>query len=216
MFDSLATALEELTPRERGVYALMMPTTLTSGALAARRDAVLNHQVEDSVWLGRLFSDHSVRERIGAEALLAVSERLTAVRVQALMRQHGLDEARHAEIFLALARLFPPVDLDADRQAAIAALKAETSAVLAGEKFSFHEFLADTHVSEVDSLHHLTALKAALTTRHADPRILPALETLIADEMFHVFYTARLLVIAFESGSISDRYIEKSVSNFYE
>lgn len=215
MFPSLRAALRDLTSRDLAVYASIMPPSFIDGSLALRRDAELASQVADPRWLGRLFSDHSVRERIGADALLAVSERLSIVRIRRLIRQHGLDEARHAEIFTALARLFPPVELDADRSAAITALEAETTSALAREPFSFHEFLTDTHVSEVDSLHHLTALKAALAQTDATSRILLALDTLIGDERFHVFYTARLLVMAYGAGSVSKPYIAKSVSNFY-
>ncbi|WP_297934706.1 hypothetical protein [uncultured Brevundimonas sp.] len=214
MFSALRAALRDLSTGDLGLYRVSMPRGLLDGTLPAKAIEGLGFEATPA-WLTLHFSEQAVREAVGASALKLVASRLPEGNVRDLIEQHAIDESRHQKIFRRLSELHGGCDLHED-STEMTVREEETLAVINHADFHFPNFIVDTHISEVNSLCHLTFIRGELIKSGADDAVRKAISSLISDEKYHVLYTARMCVHFLKRNSAHKSYVARSTKYFFE
>jgi ribonucleotide reductase beta subunit family protein with ferritin-like domain len=125
------------------------------------------------------------------------------------VRQHAIDEARHARIYAAmLDTIFPgAADDDLRRELQELAprykLNEAPPSVAAAEEWMTLDELVQMNIGEIRTRIHqlmLMPMAAAHASEEAGPRLQRMLETIVRDETRHIAYTAVLLEAASQRG----------------
>lgn len=191
-----------------------MPRGLLDGTLPAKSIEHLGFEATPE-WLALHFSEQAVREAVGALALKLVASRLPEGSVRDLIEQHAVDESRHQKIFRRLSELHGGGNLHED-SIKMTVREKETLAVINHAGFYLPDFIVDTHVSEVNSLFHLTFIRGELIKNGANNAVRKAISSLVADEKFHVLYTARMCVHFLKRNPAHKYYVARSTKYFFK
>nr|WP_314428780.1 hypothetical protein [uncultured Brevundimonas sp.] len=196
------------------LYRVSMPRGLLDGTLPAESIERLGFEATPE-WLALHFSEQAVREAVGALALKLVASRLPEGSVRDLIEQHAVDESRHQKIFRRLSELHGGCDLHED-STKMTVREKETLAVINHADFHLPDFIVDTHISEVNSLFHLTFIRDKLIKNGANDAVRKAISSLVADEKYHVLYTARLCVHFLKRNPAHKHYVARSTEYFFK
>lgn len=153
-------------------------------------------------WMANSLIQNATKEADGARQLWLLSGRTPAPEIAEAIRQHAIDEARHARYYIAMLDLaFPDAAPPAERDRFLAGLpkfsQADFPERTAPAKLeSVFDELVQMNVGEIRTLIHQLLMRPVLT-RHCPRDNLARLEALLdsiaADEAKHITYTARLI-----------------------
>lgn len=214
MFPALLATLRDLSTEDMELYRASMPRDLLDGTLPAKSIERLGFEATPE-WLALHFSEQAGREAVGAWALKLVASRLQEGSVRDLIEQHAVDESRHQKIFRRLSELYGGFDLNED-SAEMTMREKATLAVINHADFHLSDFIADAHISEVNSLFHLTFIRGELIKSGARDAVRKAISSLVADEKYHVLYTARLCVHFLKRNPDHKHYVARSTNYFFK
>jgi rubrerythrin len=165
---------------------------------------IFRQVASDPCWLAESLVDNAWREGDGAGRLWSLAACTADEAVAAQVKQHALDESRHARWYVAMLQIVFPNAVEADQKAVIDSLSPgythQTPLVpVEGSPFAHSTTVDDLiqmNIAEIRTcVHHL--LQRPMLLAHCDPRqrsrLVPILESLLHDEKKHVGYTAQLI-----------------------
>lgn len=202
------TALAETSPDSpcptylhavRSAAAAVPPPFCTDDYASTYRAAAA-----DARWLAISLMANAQREGQGATDLWSLAACAEDADEQRLVKQHSVDESRHAKLYLSLLDLTFPGVVDAQFRDELDAVSPGFSmrqalAPFPGSAYARNPSLDDyvqMNIAEIrTTLHHLMQREALAL--HAPPehrdRARKVLDSLLVDELGHVTYTARLI-----------------------
>ena len=158
----------------------------------------------DPYWLATSLMSNGEREGKGAGQLWDLAACTPDNRVAAQIRQHAIDESRHARVYIALLDLVFPGAVDGEFHAQLATLSpgyTRSSPLLphGGSPYAHAitlDELIQMNIAEIRTrVHHLLQrpmLLAHCPASHRE-RLVMILDTLLFDETRHIAYTAALI-----------------------
>ncbi|MDQ1833863.1 hypothetical protein [Massilia scottii] len=185
--DALGTALSASPPYASQVYE------------DAYREASADRR-----WMAASLLTNSYREGEGATRLWSLAACADDPGIQALLKQHAVDESNHATFYLALLDLALPHSVDDEfreqlRQLSPGYTMAQSLFVVEGSPYGRAPTIDDfiqMNIAEIrTTLHHLMQRRAlfACCDEQALPKVRKLLDRLLRDELRHVSYTAKLI-----------------------
>ena len=174
--------------------------------------AVTEALFADRRLLATRFARHGVSEAAGADLLRKVAGRVSSPRLRADLERHANDEARHARMFNAQARL-------TDLASAKCAMRTLPRSDHSGEGFdgNIPRFMASTHVAELRN-QHLLGLYAdrglPMLGGRSATRTSAALSKVAADEDRHVAYTYGYVTTFMRAGALDADYLEDCAEQY--
>lgn len=153
-------------------------------------------------WMANSLIQNASKEADGARQLWLLSGRTPDMHIAEAIRQHAIDEARHARYYIAMLDLaFPGAASPRDRDRFIAGLPRYSQADCPertgpASLDSVFDELVQMNVGEIRTLIHQLLMRPVLT-QHCPAANLAKLDALLdsiaEDEAKHIAYTARLI-----------------------
>jgi hypothetical protein len=163
----------------------------------------------DASWLAASLIQNAQVEGDGARKLWALAGRAPDSRIARLVRQHAIDESRHALLYLAMLNLTFPGAVDAELKPLLAGISPRygpnddpPTLPLERPEHVLDE-LIQMNIGEIRTRIHQLLLRPMLrahTTEAKRSQLQGVLDALLADETKHIAYTARLIEEAMEGG----------------
>ncbi len=156
----------------------------------------------EPTWLAASLIANAEKEGDGSRKLWALAGRASEPRVAEAIRQHAIDESRHALIYVAMCQLVFPEALDVQLLAHARALSPQYRShdvpPVSGKasRESVLDELVQMNLGEIRTRIHQLLLQPVLRV-HCPPgkqeRLSRTLDVLLTDETRHIQYTARLI-----------------------
>ncbi len=158
----------------------------------------------DPGWLAVSLLTNADREGDGAQRLWSLAACTQERTLSAQLKQHAIDEAKHARMYLRLVDLVFEGAVDPDFRKELDVLSPGYTAEgvpepKAGSPFAHSvtvDDLIQMNIAEIrTTVHHLLQRPMLLLhcPRDRQPRLLKSLDVLLRDEVRHVLYTAELI-----------------------
>jgi hypothetical protein len=165
---------------------------------------IFREAAADADWLAASLVENAWGEGDGATRLWSLAASTPDPMVAAQVRQHAIDEARHARWYVAMLHLVFPNAVDVSQHAVLDALSPGYTnqgipEARAGSPFAKAVTLDDLiqmNIAEVRTCVHHLLQRSMLVPYCAEARrgrLLPLLDSLLEDEKKHVAYTAKLI-----------------------
>lgn len=177
-------------------------------------------------WMAHSLVQNASKEAEGARQLWLLSGRTPDEDIAEAIRQHAIDEARHARYYIAMLDLaFPGAASQQERDRFLAGLPkfSQTDTPEKTEPASLDSVfdeLVQMNVGEIRTLIHQLLMRPVLTA-HCPPANLARLEALLdsiaEDEAKHIAYTARLIEDRFDvAADMIEALFVKRLAEFNE
>lgn len=156
----------------------------------------------DPDWLARSLVANASKEGEGSRKLWSLAGRAADGAVAAQVRQHAIDESRHARFYIGLLELAFPEAADEALLAQFRALSpgyGERDAPPASEPSSdaiVYDEIVQMNIGEIRTRIHQLLLRPVLSVfcpEENRPRLQGVLDALLADETRHIAYTGRII-----------------------
>lgn len=158
----------------------------------------------DRRWMAASLLTNSHREGEGATRLWSLAACAGDADVQALLKQHAVDESNHATFYLTLLDLALPHSVDEQfrselRQLSPGYTMAQSLYIVEDSPYGRAPTIDDfiqMNIAEIrTTLHHLMQRRALFECcdEEALPKVRKLLDRLLRDELKHVSYTAKLI-----------------------
>jgi hypothetical protein len=156
----------------------------------------------DPVWLAQSLISNAVKEGEGSRKLWALVARVSDTHIREAIRQHAVDESRHAQYYLAMLDIVFPNATDR-------AFRAQLQTISPGYKRgdrpdpqtpSTEELVLDEivqmNIGEIRTRIHQLLMRPIISAHCSEknrPKLQKILDTLLDDETRHIAYTARII-----------------------
>lgn len=158
----------------------------------------------DAGWLAISLLTNADREGDGAQRLWSLAACTQERSLSAKLKQHAIDEAKHARMYLRLVDLVFEGAVDSDFRKELDALSPGYTGASVPEPKADSPFarsvtvddLIQMNIAEIrTTVHHLLQRPMLLLhcPRDRQPQLLKSLDLLLRDEVRHVLYTAELI-----------------------
>jgi hypothetical protein len=163
----------------------------------------------DPGWLARSLAGNAGAESLGARKLWELAGRTSDPTIRDLICRHAMDECRHARLYIAMCETLFPDSIDKIvRTQVLAQLPRYTATSQPADLPPYSErqlidAVVQINLGEIRTRLHqllLAPVATAYCLPDRQPKLVPLLRSLLADETRHVAYTAQLIAEAMNRG----------------